>query len=146
MSYWNDDVDIDVQVEVEDIIDDIPTETLEEELEKRKEKQEKDPDGFKRDERFRYNTLSVTIDPSDYDLIKRDDVGPEDLSIVDMVTYLDRHGYSVLYGHDIINLDAAATRISDLPKYKFRDLMCDVLCLGRCVSNEEIINEFKTKL
>ena len=144
MSYWNEDVEI--EIDIDDIINDIPTDILEDELAKRKKQMECSLKTFQSEERLRYNTARVLIDPNDYDLIKQDEVTLDNFYISEIVNYMSAKGYSILCGKHVNNSDEISKYLHELPKDKFRDLMCDALSLGRCVSNEEIIKKIKTKL
>lgn len=144
MSYWNEDVEI--EIDIDDIINDIPTDILEDELAKRKKQMECSLKTFQSEEKLRHNTARVLIDPNDYDLIKQDDVTLDNFYISEIVNYMSAKGYSILCGKHINNSDEISKYLYELPKDKFRDLMCDALSLGRCVSNEEIIKKIKTKL
>lgn len=144
MSYWNEDVEI--EIDIDDIINDIPTNMLEEELAKRKKQMVSSLKTFQSEEKLRYNTVRVSIDPNDYDLIKQDEVTLDNFYISEIVSYMTAEGYSILCGKHVNNPYEISKYLYELPKDKFRDLICDVLGLGRCVSNEEIIKKIKTKL
>ena len=140
---------IDIRVSGEDVISDISTKRLEIELEDRKELEHFEPEEFKKQERYRDGTSLVTIDLDDYGLICKDDVEPNFFTDIDLIYFLETHrNYAVFSKGSIGNSDAdsVCTYLMDLPKWKFKEFMCDTLGLNHFATVDDILTELKNKL
>ena len=144
--WWEDSVDI--TVSPTDCIPHISTKVLEKELTERLESKISDPENFNKEERKRGGEFSVAIDPEDYDWIDKDDVTLEDFTANQIIDHLERkEKVTVVSRNETFGcMDNVVSYLQNLPKYKFRDFMCDVLELSQRASNEEISNALKEKI
>ena len=147
MKHWWMDI-VTVSIDTDDVIEHIPFEKLEEEYKKRVELKENDPDQFAKEERYNTRDIDVDICPDDYDLVKKEDVTLNEFDTVDIKFYLENNGYNV-FEKGIIDdtaIDGVAKYLEELPSYKRKEFMCDVLGLGHYCTTEDILNALKERL
>ena len=145
--FWFED-SVYVTVSPTDCIPHISTNVLEKELTERLEDKISDPENFNKEERERGGEFSVAIDPEDYNLIDKDDITLEDFTANQIIDHIERkEKVAVVPRNETFGcIDNVVSYLQNLPKYKFRDFMCDVLELSRLSSNEEITNTLKRKI
>ena len=134
-----------ITFDVSEVIGQIPTRELERELQERKELNKKE---LYKKELYRGNELEVDIDPYEFDLVKQEDIEISDFTIEQIKEYLDKEGYHVIRsgarGNN--NTDGVIQFIEELPKWKLRELMCDICGITHVSSTDDIINSIKEKL
>ena len=145
-SWWNDSQD--VTIDVSDVIGQIPTEDLERELKERKDLQKTDVKEFEREERRRGSELDVSICLDDYNLIREEDVDITDFELYQVIDYIESNGYAVFEkGVTTENkLGCLAHYLGDVPGWKLKELLCDMLGVGHLTSRDDIIREIKEKI
>lgn len=73
-------------------------------------------------------------DPTD------EDVDLDEVDLSDIVEHIKGHGYTVVEG------DKLADIISDLPPYKLKDLLCDVVGVNHHTSTDQVFKLLREKL
>lgn len=144
---WDDAVDI--TVDPADCIGHLSTKLLEKELIDRMDEKINDPKKFIKDENKRGGEFSILIDPDEYDLIDKDDVSISDFTEEQIVDHLERNSkeYTIVSRTETFgSIDNVIRYLQNLPKYKMRDFLCDVLSITRRSSDEDIIKELKAKI
>lgn len=137
-----------VTIDAEDIIGNIPSRILDEEYKQRKELQRVDPKQAEKEERWRSDDIDVEINLDEYDLVERDSIEVSDFDSRQIIDYLEECGYSV-FGNSCVSTDECSgisKYMNEVPKWKFKELLCDALKLSHLATNEEIINEIKNRL
>ena len=137
-----------VTVEVDDVIEHIPFEKLEEEYKKRLELKENDPDSFAKEELYNSDEIDVDICPDDYDLVKRDEIKLNEFDVIDIKFYLENNGYNVFKKGciDESAIDGVEKYFEDMPVYKRKDFLCDILGIGHYNTKEDILNTLRERL
>ena len=137
-----------ITFDVSEVIEQIPTRELERELEERKELIKSDPKEHNKKERYRGDELEVDINPEDFDLVKQEDIEVSDFTIEQIKEYLDKEGYHVIRSgvRRNNNTDGVLQVLEEVPKWKWRDLMCDICDITHVSSTDDIINSIKEKL
>lgn len=137
-----------ITFDVSEVIEQIPTCELERELQERKELIKIDSKRYHKKELYRGYELEVDIDPYEFDLVKQEDIELSDFTIEQIKEYLDKEGYHVIRsgarGNN--NTDGVIQFIEELPKWKLRELMCDICGITHVSSTDDIINSIKEKL
>lgn len=138
--------EIDVEFDVKDVIEDIPTKSLVEELSERLDDIENGDVTYNKKERHRSTTLSVPIDPDDYGLVDRDEISASDVGENEMISALECRGYVVnVKESDIIDIDGLDYKaIQSLPKWKIRELFCNLCGVSHLTSTEDLLNELRS--
>ena len=133
---------------VGEVIEQIPTHELERELQDRKELIKSDPKEHNNKERYRGDELEVDIDPDEFELVKREDIEVSDFTIEQIKEYLNKEGYHIIRSgvRGDNNTDGIIQFIEESPKWKFRELMCDICGITHVSSTDDIINSIKEKL
>lgn len=137
-----------VTIDAEDIIGDIPSRILDEEYKQRKELQRVDPKQAEKEERWRSDDIDVEINLDEYDLVERDSIEVSDFDSRQIIDHLEECGYSV-FENACVSTDECSgisKYMNEVPKWKFKKLLCDALELSHLATNEEIINEIKNRL
>lgn len=149
MSYWNNN-EKSIRISTDNIIEHIPTSDLQKELDSRLEIKESKPEDFDKIEKlFRHRNVEVVIDLRDYNLIDKEDVTPDFFSDEDLIYYLETHkNYAVFHKGAVgtSDADSVCTYLTDLPKWKLKEFLCDTFGLNHFATTEDIINEIKQKL
>lgn len=139
---------VDITCDVDEVIDQIPTSALENELEERKDLQKKDVKECARQERYRTWTIEITINPEDYNLVDVEDVEVSDFEDQQIIDYLERSGYCV-FKKGVANtsdMDSVRMYLEDVPAWKFKEAMCDLLGISHTSTKDEIINKLKERI
>lgn len=147
-SYFASDT-VDITINCKDVLTDIKTKTLEEELEYRKELKQQDQKEYDRLERYRDNESTISVKLDDYGLLIAEDLTPDYFADHDLIEFLETHrNYAVFYKGTVGTSDADSvyTYLTDLPKWKLKEFMCDTLGLNHFATTEDILNELKIKL
>lgn len=72
-------------------------------------------------------------DPTD------EDIDLDEVELADIVEHIKGHNYTVIEGNKMADF------ISDLPSYKLKDLLCDVVGVNHHTSKEDILNLLSEK-
>ena len=137
-----------ITFDASEVIEQITTHELERELQERKELIKSDPKEHNKKERYRGDELEVDIDPEEFDLVKQEDIEVSDFTIEQIKEYLAKEGYHVIRSgvRGDNNTDGVIQFIEELPKWKLRELMCDICGITYISSTDDIINSIKEKL
>ena len=88
--------------------------------------------------------LQKELEKRDYYVFDYDptgeDVDLDEVEISDMAEHLSRHGYKVIESDKISDL------LSDLPPYKLKDLLCNVVGVNHHTNKEDILKLIGEKL
>lgn len=139
--------DVTISVNVDEALDKISFVKIKEAYEDRLKEKENNHEYFRNSEKFRDDdTIDFDIDADDYDLMYINDESLDDFDLEDIINAVEDSGYTVVnnkYGwndYDIVKY------LNDLPKWKLREVLCDLTGLNHLVSNDEIIKEIKEKI
>lgn len=151
MSYnrWRCTENIAVYVDVDDVLDQISFNKIEEEYERLLELRENDRSAFDIDEKYNRNDsqVEIEVDPDEFDLVSQNDVSIDDFELNEIIDAVENSGYTVVRNtYDAWSDYGIANYLNDLPKWKLRGILCDLLGVNHLVSNEEIINGLKEKI
>lgn len=139
--------DVTISVNVDEALDKISFDKIKEAYEDRLEEKENDPEYFRNSEKFRDDdTIDFDIDADDYDLMYIDDESLDDFDLEEIINAVEDSGYTVVNNSYGWNDYGIVKYLNDLPKWKLREVLCDLAGLNHLVSNDEIIKEIKEKI
>lgn len=138
--------DVTISVNVDEALDKISFVKIKEAYEDRLEEKENNPEYFRNSEKFRDDdTIDFDIDADDYDLMYINDESLDDFDLEQIINTVEDSGYTVVNNKYCWN-DYSIKYLNDLPKWKLREVLCDLTGLNHLVSNDEIIREIKEKI
>lgn len=139
--------DVTISVNVDEALDKISFVKIKEAYEDRLEEKENNPEYFRNSEKFRDDdTIDFDIDADDYDLMYINDESLDDFDLEQIINTVEDSGYTVVNNKYCWNDYSIVKYLNDLPKWKLREVLCDLTGLNHLVSNDEIIREIKEKI
>lgn len=139
--------DVTISVNVDEALDKISFVKIKEAYEDRLEEKENNPEYFRNSEKFRDDdTIDFDIDADDYDLMHIDDESLDDFDLEEIINTVEDSGYTVVNNNYGCNDYGIVKYLNDLPKWKLREVLCDLTGLNHLASNDEIIKEMKEKI
>ena len=139
--------DVTISVNVDEALDKISFVKIKEPYEDRLEEKENNPEYFRNSEKFRDDdTIDFDIDADDYDLMYINDESLDDFDLEQIINTVEDSGYTVVNNKYCWNDYSIIKYLNDLPKWKLREVLCDLTGLNHLVSNDEIIREIKEKI
>ena len=139
--------DVTISVNVDEALDKISFVKIKEAYEDRLEEKENNPEYFRNSEKFRDDdTIDFDIDADDYDLMYINDESLDDFDLEQIINTVEDSGYTVVNNKYCWNDYSIIKYLNDLPKWKLREVLCDLTGLNHLVSNDEIIREIKEKI
>ena len=139
--------DVTISVNVDEALDKISFVKIKEAYEDRLEEKENNPEYFRNSEKFRDDdTIDFDIDADDYDLMYINDESLDDFDLEQIINTVEDSGYTVVNNKYCWNDYSIVKYLNDLPKWKLREVLCDLTGLNHLVSNNEIIREIKEKI
>ena len=139
--------DVTISVNVDEALDKISFVKIKEAYEDRLEEKENNPEYFRNSEKFRDDdTIDFDIDADDYDLMYINDESLDDFDLEQIINTVEDSGYTVVNNKYCWNDYSIVKYLNDLPKWKLREVLCDLTGLNHLVSNDEIIREIIEKI
>ena len=139
--------DVTISANVDEALDKISFVKIKEAYEDRLEEKENNPEYFRNSEKFRDDdTIDFDIDVGDYDLMYINDESLDDFDLEQIINTVEDSGYTVVNNKYCWNDYSIVKYLNDLPKWKLREVLCDLTGLNHLVSNDEIIREIKEKI
>ena len=140
--------DVTISANVDEALDKISFVKIKEAYEDRLEEKENNPEYFRNSEKFRDDdTIDFDIDVGDYDLMYINDESLDDFDLEQIINTVEDSGYTVVNNKYCWNDYSIVIKyLNDLPKWKLREVLCDLTGLNHLVSNDEIIREIKEKI